>query len=764
MIHFLHISDLHLIVNPEWNNMKTAILDSVKQKLANIENDNKLLIITGDFHNFKEKNFEEAKTFLQELFAIMELEPDKDVFVIPGNHDISDDSNSVDRDVLVPYIKNHPEELYNKNRLEQLLTFYDPYLDFLKSLGIYNDKEIENKLPIRVHVRNWRGKINFLHLNTTIVADGKEKKNQIIDALSATSDKIREELRNGNSPRFVIGHNSFFDLHKTHQEQLRGVLFQENISAYICGDLHKIPESVDKNYIILSEGKTIPNIVSYKSSVDEKDEYSDSGIIWHNINDNDGNVNLEYFKWERNNQAKLVPDTVLNYNIYDAKKIKTEIHQTDKTDCWLDKNDILKSASKKISPNNIKSFLLGSRCTWNIVFQENLIPRRKIVDDLYNCITTDGGTYALTAPGGEGKSTALMQLCSTLINNNYDVLYYKGIGKIQLPDCISEKTVFLIDNPPENKAFKKFLNSVIANGYTLVLAERENEWNLLKTALSISDRDIKAFSMDMLTEKEAQNFAECVCNNLYHSKSFEEIKEIFLKKSDGFLYAAMLLAVSNKNTLDAIANTIIEKLHKKSKNALLLLAHIVISEECNVDFGKAQYRDVCQKLNIPSRDANNALSKEVSLNGTKYQTRHERIRKLFTERLFSYNSILQFNEIDKTISNLFEFHFKLYSNSTYFSQKQNCIFNVAKLLSKLELVGSETQAHLINRLIDEFKISDQKTFSIMLSYLNDEELKLLFYKVCFNREWYSSYYLKNWCEILIKNGAKWPASRALSIA
>ncbi len=55
MIYLLHISDLHLVTDPQWNNMKNAILYSVREKLKAVSRGQKLLVITGDFLIFVQK-------------------------------------------------------------------------------------------------------------------------------------------------------------------------------------------------------------------------------------------------------------------------------------------------------------------------------------------------------------------------------------------------------------------------------------------------------------------------------------------------------------------------------------------------------------------------------------------------------------------------------------------------------------------------------------------------------------------------------------
>lgn len=74
MIYLLHISDLHLVIDPQWNNMKNAILYSVREKLNQISRGQKLLVITGDFHNFVQNDYTQAEQFLPQLFDAMGIE------------------------------------------------------------------------------------------------------------------------------------------------------------------------------------------------------------------------------------------------------------------------------------------------------------------------------------------------------------------------------------------------------------------------------------------------------------------------------------------------------------------------------------------------------------------------------------------------------------------------------------------------------------------------------------------------------------------
>ena len=48
----------------------------------------KLLVVTGDFRNFSDHTYHQAESFLEELYRAMDIDPERDVFVVPGNHDV----------------------------------------------------------------------------------------------------------------------------------------------------------------------------------------------------------------------------------------------------------------------------------------------------------------------------------------------------------------------------------------------------------------------------------------------------------------------------------------------------------------------------------------------------------------------------------------------------------------------------------------------------------------------------------------------------
>lgn len=317
MVSILHISDLHIIEGAEWNNMRAALLEEAGERTHNLSDGEKLLVITGDFHNFSDGGYQKAAEFLQELFRAMAVNPAQDVFVVPGNHDVANEGamNKVyglENDwkrrqiAAVLAIKSGDGDFFMKWRLESFVS----YCEFVRKIGIYPADS--KTLPAEVHVRNWRGKLNILHLNTALAADGTEKDNQLVDTDTATAEGTWKPYFEKEIASLAIGHNSFFDLEKKKkQNQLEALFYRKNVSAYLCGDQHRTETDRDKQMIRLQSGhKTtpeIPNVVCMKGAPDQSDHYSEFGFYWHEWDEETDEVKLEARIWKRDeDQAEFV--------------------------------------------------------------------------------------------------------------------------------------------------------------------------------------------------------------------------------------------------------------------------------------------------------------------------------------------------------------------------------------------------------------------------------------------------------------------------
>ena len=314
MILMLHISDLHFVQNANAYNTEAIIFKEATEKAQQIPLGEKLLIVTGDFHNFTDKDYEKANIFVPQLCECMGIDIKQDVFIIPGNHDVGNEDTL--SKYLAPTIPNWKLEnrafvqMLKQKNLEYVsgrLRAFRPYNQFAQGLGIYDVTQGED-YPSETHVRNWRGKLNILHLNTALIADGTTKTGQITDTTSAASNDTWKGKYDTNIPAIAIGHNNYYDLDETQRRELATTFALRNVSAYLCGDTHLTETNPERQMIRLEsghhKGEEIPNIVAARGIADGKDLYSEVGFCWHQWDENTGEVSVVFRKWTPFNLAK----------------------------------------------------------------------------------------------------------------------------------------------------------------------------------------------------------------------------------------------------------------------------------------------------------------------------------------------------------------------------------------------------------------------------------------------------------------------------
>lgn len=261
MIRWLHISDLHIKEKADWNNYRKELIKKCSE-IGKID----LVIVSGDFHDFSDgKNFEMAKDFLRELIKKLGLDISKDLFMIPGNHDGVTPIKK--RELYVTAVQSKPLDM-NKEWLDELMGSFHEYEVFVREL--IPDYPVEH--PSDTHSRIWRNKINFIHCNTALAADGHTKANQILDV-----DRLSLLNFSEDCPNIILAHNNFSDLHEDIQESIRDTIRNNSICAYLCGDRHI--ENVMQIVYEDKQNRQIPCIGCYKSAPDPTDNYSNFGMI-----------------------------------------------------------------------------------------------------------------------------------------------------------------------------------------------------------------------------------------------------------------------------------------------------------------------------------------------------------------------------------------------------------------------------------------------------------------------------------------------------
>lgn len=259
---WLHLSDLHIKENVDWN---IYVGEVIKHCIENGPID--LVIVTGDFHDFADKDdFSLALFFLKEIMEKLELDISEDLFLIPGNHDGSWPIDEHKRG-NVAVLKGDPTHI-NEKEWTELLSQFDAYEKFIKELI----PEYPFEHPAREHCRIWHEKINFIHCNSAVVSDGLTKDNQILDINAFSKLSLDSKL-----PSIILMHNHIDDIHEKQRKRIIGTIRCSNIKAYFCGDRHI--QEVKQINVMDKQNYQIPCVVSYKSAPDIRDEYSSYGVI-----------------------------------------------------------------------------------------------------------------------------------------------------------------------------------------------------------------------------------------------------------------------------------------------------------------------------------------------------------------------------------------------------------------------------------------------------------------------------------------------------
>ena len=381
---WLQISDLHIFENTEWNTMRDAY------KKLPYQNEIRFIIITGDLHQYK-TDYEQTKEFLGNLLDLFCLSK-KDIFIVPGNHD-SGDCNT--KSAITEYIENHIEkepDCYREYlKKGNLLDCFTDYNNFIKAF--YDDKAYEMyPEPEQVNVITWNHSLNIIHLNTAINCNGNNELQQIVDIYQVSN--LAEKLNNA-CPSVIIAHHPFNIIHRSHRNFLTRYISDWNVSAYLCGDLHKEVYSPIMTH--KGSGNNIPCIVCGKGAPEVLDDYSDLGCIIYVKRKNSKEIEVCPYEWDSekknfNQSERLNSDEGhLTFRLLDYKNSKV-----DKSKRYMKKTGMLSEGESIWLPD--AEFAKGEQSRFG-----NFVST-SIIDEF---IQNDSAFWGLSAVKGIGKTFVL---------------------------------------------------------------------------------------------------------------------------------------------------------------------------------------------------------------------------------------------------------------------------------------------------------------------------------------------------------------------
>lgn len=536
---WLQISDLHIYDNTEW-----IILQEAYKRLPYTK-DIRFLVVTGDLHQYKD-DYEKTKKFLNNLLNLFNLSK-KDIFIVPGNHD----SGPCDaKKAITHFIEDKVDEdqdCYREYFVKgKLVDCFENYNKFIKEFyGTVNHNLYQN--PEQVSVITWNNKINIIHLNTAINCNGNNKLKQIVDIYQLSN--IPENI-NKNCPTIMIAHHPFESIHVSHQDVLRRNITDWNVSAYLCGDLHKEVYTPIMTYS--ESGSNIPCIVCGKASPEYSDSYSDLGCVLYVKPKEDRMVQVLPFIWNdekktfetstkfNNDQGNLKFEMLANDNVIEEsveKKRKMVNALVDGESIWLpDAEDAQGEQSRFCTfteTNIIHDFIRADSNFWGLYavkgigktfvlqIKRSKIPRNKLCLPLgiKPSAKTDWGTDTIHIESKMDLS-GLKEFENVVCMWKYGIVVYAINQLVNIKNKIKKEKVL---GSPEER-IRQRLEDALENGK---ISE--------ETYVLCTDEDYRNLGLIIKGILGFKNWTNFVANDLgeltLFQRRIEEMLEILNKKS-----------------------------------------------------------------------------------------------------------------------------------------------------------------------------------------------------------------------------------------
>lgn len=284
-VRWLQLSDLHIFYSTEWEIMLKSY-----EELAKVFHPD-FIVVTGDFrHKKQQKKYDIALSFLNKMVEIFSLSK-TDFFFVPGNHDVTDFKM---RKEIIATIKSsidsNPDSYVGyTDRLSR--NGFTEYTNFVRKF--YGDSLSKDgpriATPSSVYILVWQGKLNIVTLNSALISDGGDTRNEIVDIqkLSQISSQIDK-----SKPTIILAHHAISALVESQKPPLERLLSIMNARVYLCGDEHKVSRTVANKFDI---GNQTVGIICGKSATQQGDSYSDVCVIGYTWQGSDAVVDI--FKW-----------------------------------------------------------------------------------------------------------------------------------------------------------------------------------------------------------------------------------------------------------------------------------------------------------------------------------------------------------------------------------------------------------------------------------------------------------------------------------
>ncbi len=438
LIRWLHLSDFHVGKDGYAQRRIFPRIHAHVRERVEAEGAPDLVFITGDLAN--KGKAAEYKEFYDEFLMPLQLEALGDgwegkVFTIPGNHDVDRSvAQYADREKMC-----RPEaRIFDGNdeglreREIQLLPRFGAYAESEASEGSDSpDGWLTSAVgAFGESVAVGGSRLGIVGINTAWLCEDEHDQHRLTPGLAlleAALAAVRE-----CDACIVLGHHPLDWLHHDHQEQLRA-MFGEHGALYLHGHLHESrgrrEDGAGRGFLAIQSGACFQA---------RDGEPWVNGLLWAELDLDQKQLRLQPRHWNHRNRdwpltAGAFPERwrrdgsdVWCLPLPGTRKEKQvgRAGTVDPPEGWrIVDREFLDGERKALSDADALRFFDGSVPGWRLALAEE-IPRRKVVETLTSKIhatplAANLPTVALlVGPGGEGKSTAVLQTAAALVDGD----------------------------------------------------------------------------------------------------------------------------------------------------------------------------------------------------------------------------------------------------------------------------------------------------------------------------------------------------------
>lgn len=465
-LRWIHLSDIHFnYLNYRTQKMKDELL----KRLARLGSQSKFdfLVITGDMVFQSGPYTQDLTCFIQVIAKTLNLDILKQVYIVPGNHDLK---RSPSRSAIIESVlksSNPMEEAseLSDDKLKELLKDQRAYFQFVKrTTGKSHPKT-------NLHFIEERDTYRIVHINTCILSGKKNEEG----SLYIGNRKLYNVLRGVPSDsrlNIAIGHHSLECISPKEREQIVQNLSDCNVDLYLCGHMHNANLHAERDIPFFTCGAGIVN------------DYAKANFLVGEVNLTENIGRMTYYSWSEdsahwyldNSIDRRIRDGCINFDLSRFNRCGGEINSDRRSSFFpgdetllLSNSDIEKNIYPKVD-NYIERMVIEADVPETNFF--GLENKKDLLD-----IIIYEKLIVLLGDAGVGKSTELDRVAGYYSEKKGDLYPYK----LMLKDYVNQKIEELL--PDSWTAIPLDQVLLILDGFDEIESKNKND----------AIRQIKAF-------------------------------------------------------------------------------------------------------------------------------------------------------------------------------------------------------------------------------------------------------------------------------